>query len=135
MGQFDAIVNTDAAYLDDLKRTFRAGLRVCAADEQQRLDPDRLIALSAPGSVFYVCGPQRLIDALRSVARSSVTRTPRVVRVSSRTPMCASSSLIARVTAGGEMLSLRAAPAKPPVSTTVTKLLIRLRRSALFLKT
>lgn len=62
---------SDAAYLDDLKRTFRAGLRVYAADEQQRLDPDRLIALSAPGSVFYVCGPQRLIDALRSAARSA----------------------------------------------------------------
>ena len=58
-----------------------------------------------------------------------------VVRVSSRTPKWASSSLMARVTTGGETLSLRAAPANPPVSTTVTKMLINCRRSTLFLRT
>ncbi|MDL2337039.1 MAG: pyridoxamine 5'-phosphate oxidase family protein [Pseudomonadota bacterium] len=69
---------TDAPYLDVLKSTFGAGLRVYAADELQRLDPNRLIALSAPGSVFYVCGPQRLIDAFRSAAKAAGIAEERV---------------------------------------------------------
>ena len=41
---------------------------------------------------------------------------------------------MARVTAGGEMLSLRAAPAKPFVSTTATKTLTKWNWSKLFLR-
>ena len=59
----------EAAYVDRLQREFGVNLRVYAADRQQRLDVPRLIAEAAAGSVFYVCGPARLIDAVRGAAR------------------------------------------------------------------
>jgi hypothetical protein len=51
---------------------------------------------------------------------ASVSFTMRVVRVNSRAPMWSSSEATARVTAGGLMLSCRAASAKPLVSATFT---------------
>ena len=61
----------EAPYLDVLERTFSIGLRVYAADEQQRLNIQVLVELAAPGAVFYVCGPARLIDDVRAAAKAA----------------------------------------------------------------
>jgi len=61
----------EAPYLDVLERTFSTGLRVYAADEQQRLNIQVLVELAAPGTVFYVCGPGRLIDDVRAAAKAA----------------------------------------------------------------
>ena len=61
----------EAPYLELLESTFCAGLRVYAADRRQRLNVPRLIALAAAGTVFYVCGPERLIDAVLAAARAA----------------------------------------------------------------
>ena len=58
----------EAAYLHRLEREFGAGLRVYADDRQQRLNVETLVARAAPGALFYVCGPARLIDAVRAAA-------------------------------------------------------------------
>jgi ferredoxin-NADP reductase len=59
----------EAAYVDDLECKLGTGLRVYAADRRQRLDVPRLMAHAAAEAVFYVCGPARLIDAVRDAAR------------------------------------------------------------------
>ena len=61
----------EAPYLDVLERTFSTGLRVYAAAEQQRLNIQLLVELVAPGTVFYVCGPGRLIDDVRAAAKAA----------------------------------------------------------------
>jgi hypothetical protein len=68
---FAARSRTEAPYLDRLQREFGAGARIYAADQQQRLDVRRLIAQAAADSVFYVCGPVRLIDAVRGAAQAA----------------------------------------------------------------
>ena len=57
-----------AAYLAELDLIAGAGLRVYAGDQRQRFDAARSIALAACDAVFIVCGPQRLIDAVRAAA-------------------------------------------------------------------
>ena len=64
----------EAPYLGALQRALGDGLQVYAADLQQRLDVSKLIAHAAPGTVFYVCGPGRLIDAVHDAA--SAARLP-----------------------------------------------------------
>jgi len=44
---------------------------VYASDEGQRFDAHQVIAASAGGAVFYVCGPRRLLDAVRGAARAA----------------------------------------------------------------
>jgi len=61
----------DAPYLNSLERAFGEGLRLYAADQQQRLDVSRLISQAGANTVFYVCGPARLIDAARSSAKTA----------------------------------------------------------------
>src|SRR6201991_4583098 len=68
------------------------------------------------------------------VSPFSVSRTMRVVRVSSRTPRCSSSSVTMRLTTDGDTSSLRAAAENPPVSATVTKVVIACSRSMLLLR-
>ncbi len=58
----------EAPYLDALQRTLGDDLQVYAADHRRRLDVSTLIAHAAPGTVFYVCGPGRLIDAVHDAA-------------------------------------------------------------------
>ena len=56
----------DAAYLAELGQLAGAALHVYAGDEGQRFDAARTLARARRGAVFYVCGPQRLIDAVRA---------------------------------------------------------------------
>ncbi|MEO8524862.1 MAG: 2Fe-2S iron-sulfur cluster-binding protein [Caldimonas sp.] len=68
----------DAPYLDALKRTLGNDLQVYAADRQRRLDVSALVAHAASGTVFYVCGPGRLIDAVHEAARATGLPADRV---------------------------------------------------------
>ena len=58
----------EAAYLHRLEREFGAGLHVYADDQQQRLNVATLVTRAASDALFYVCGPARLIDAVRAAA-------------------------------------------------------------------
>ncbi|MEQ1776203.1 MAG: 2Fe-2S iron-sulfur cluster-binding protein [Burkholderiales bacterium] len=71
----------EAAYLNqapELAQALGATLHIYAADEQQRLDVAAVVANAAPDSVFYVCGPARLIDAVREAAAASGMPADRV---------------------------------------------------------
>ena len=62
---------TEAAYLDDLECKLGTTLHVYAADRRQRLDLALLMTRVAADAVVYVCGPERLIDAVIRAARSA----------------------------------------------------------------
>ena len=57
---------SEAAYLPSLEQGFGAELKFYADDRGQRLDVAGLLARSSIDTVFYVCGPAALIDAVRS---------------------------------------------------------------------
>ena len=60
---------TDAAYLQALKQAFGERLTVYASDQHSRLNPDELLSASPRDAVFYLCGPNRLIEAITAAAR------------------------------------------------------------------
>ncbi len=68
----------EAPYLDALQRALGDDLQVYAADRQRRLDVSAVIAHAAPGTVFYVCGPGRLIDAVQQAASAAGIPADRV---------------------------------------------------------
>jgi ferredoxin-NADP reductase/predicted pyridoxine 5'-phosphate oxidase superfamily flavin-nucleotide-binding protein len=57
-----------APYRAELEALAGAALQLHAADRQQRFDAALTIAQAAPNAVFCVCGPERLIDAVRTAA-------------------------------------------------------------------
>ena len=61
----------EAPYLGALQRALGDDLQVYAADRQRRLDVSMLMSQAAPGTVFYVCGPGRLIDAVHDTASAA----------------------------------------------------------------
>jgi ferredoxin-NADP reductase len=61
----------EAPYLELLGLSFGAGLHVYAAAEQQRLSIRNIVELAAAGTVFYVCGPERLISDVRAAAKAA----------------------------------------------------------------
>lgn len=61
----------EAAYVDDLECKLGAALHVYAADRRQRLDLANVMAEAAADAMFYVCGPERLIDAVVNAARTA----------------------------------------------------------------
>ena len=67
-----------AAYLAELEHAVGADLHVYAGDQRQRLDAARAIALAAADAVFYVCGPQRLIDAVLAAGRAAGVAEDRI---------------------------------------------------------
>lgn len=60
----------EMAYLDRLERQFGDALHSWIGDSGRRLDVVALIAGAPPDSVFYVCGPTRLIEAVRAAAET-----------------------------------------------------------------
>ena len=68
----------EAPYLDTLRRKLGSSLHVYAAERKQRLDVSSLVAHSAPETVFYVCGPSRLIDAVHDAVRAAGLPADRV---------------------------------------------------------
>ncbi|MEO8153383.1 MAG: 2Fe-2S iron-sulfur cluster-binding protein [Rhizobacter sp.] len=61
-----------AAYLAELEQIVGADLHVYAGDQRQRFDAARAVAHAEAHAVFYVCGPQRLIDAVLAAGRAAV---------------------------------------------------------------
>lgn len=61
----------DLAYRDELLQAFPDALRLYCSREPQgaRLDLGAIIGTAAPDTVFYVCGPGRLIEAVRATAQ------------------------------------------------------------------
>lgn len=52
------------AFRDRLQREFGDDLNVYCSDENQRLNIKKVLTEAAPNSIFYLCGPSRLIDAV-----------------------------------------------------------------------
>jgi ferredoxin-NADP reductase/predicted pyridoxine 5'-phosphate oxidase superfamily flavin-nucleotide-binding protein len=59
----------DAAYLQALQQVFGGRLTVYAADQHNRLHPEELLSASPADAVFYLCGPNRLIEAVTAAAQ------------------------------------------------------------------
>ena len=68
----------EAAYVDDLECKLGVALHVYSADRRHRLDLAQLMKQVAIDTVFYVCGPERLIDAARNAARSAGVADDRI---------------------------------------------------------
>lgn len=58
----------EMAFFDRLQREFKARLFDYKSDENQRLDISKILANAPKTAVFYVCGPERLINAVTSQA-------------------------------------------------------------------
>ncbi|MBI3368489.1 MAG: 2Fe-2S iron-sulfur cluster binding domain-containing protein [Burkholderiales bacterium] len=100
----------DAPYLQTLRSKLGAELRVYAADQQQRLDMPALIAHAVPGTVFYVCGPARLIDAAQDAARAAGVPADRVrtERFAAPTPAAANRPLVVTLRRSGRRIAVAA---------------------------
>jgi ferredoxin-NADP reductase/predicted pyridoxine 5'-phosphate oxidase superfamily flavin-nucleotide-binding protein len=68
----------DAAYLDELRAEHPDEVTTYLADAGQRLDARAIVNAAASDSVFYVCGPASLIDAVRSAAHEAGVADERV---------------------------------------------------------
>jgi len=68
----------EATYVDDLECKLGVALHVYSADRRHRLDLAQVMNQAAVDAVFYVCGPERLIDAARIAARSSKIADDRI---------------------------------------------------------
>ena len=69
---------SQAAYLAELEQLVGADLHVHAGDQRLRFDAARTVSLAAADAVFYVCGPQRLIDAVRAAGSAAGVADDRI---------------------------------------------------------
>jgi ferredoxin-NADP reductase/predicted pyridoxine 5'-phosphate oxidase superfamily flavin-nucleotide-binding protein len=60
---------SEAPFLEELQAQFGGRLVVYPADEGTRIDPTALIGAAPRDTLFCVCGPARLIDAVRNGGR------------------------------------------------------------------
>jgi hypothetical protein len=56
------------AFRDRLQREFHDNISFYSSAEDEHLDLERILSNSPPDSMFYICGPERLIDAVDEVA-------------------------------------------------------------------
>lgn len=68
----------EAAYASELAREHGTALRIYAADDRERINVAALIANAPADAVLYVCGPVRLIDAVREAATAAGIEDERV---------------------------------------------------------
>jgi ferredoxin-NADP reductase/predicted pyridoxine 5'-phosphate oxidase superfamily flavin-nucleotide-binding protein len=54
----------DAAYYEELASVLGSDLRLYTSADGRRMNIEALLAAAPPDAVFYVCGPQRLVDAV-----------------------------------------------------------------------
>jgi len=69
---------SQAPFLAQLQAEFGKQLFVYPADESARIDLDTVMQKACAGTVFYVCGPSRLIDAVSDSARRAGVEDDRV---------------------------------------------------------
>lgn len=60
---------TDMAFLPELQDVCSRNLLCYAADEGQRLDIMHLLGNASDNTVFYACGPQKMLDDIETTAR------------------------------------------------------------------
>ncbi len=60
---------TDMAFVDELQKTFTRNLYLYAADEHQRLDIMHVLADAPSNTLFYACGPQKMLAEIETCAR------------------------------------------------------------------
>ena len=58
----------DMAFRDRLQHEFDDNINFYSSAEDEHLDLERILSDSPPDSMFYICGPERLIDAVDEVA-------------------------------------------------------------------
>ena len=68
----------EMAYRDGLARRLGPALRLYCSDTGPRLDLGAVVASAPPDALFYVCGPARLIDAVRAAADRAGVAAERV---------------------------------------------------------
>ncbi len=68
----------EMAYRDRLQREFGPALTTYFGDAGERMNVEAVIEASPPDAVFYVCGPERLIHAVRAAAQSKGIDAERV---------------------------------------------------------
>ena len=68
----------DAAFVNELRGQLGAHLRFYASDQNEKLDPVALVKSASPDSVFYLCGPARLMHAVREAAVAGGIASDRV---------------------------------------------------------
>jgi ferredoxin-NADP reductase/predicted pyridoxine 5'-phosphate oxidase superfamily flavin-nucleotide-binding protein len=100
----------EAPYVGTLRRALCDDLRVYAADQQQRLDVSALVAHAAPATVFYVCGPGRLIDAVHEAASAAGWPAERVrsERFTAATPTTANRPVTVTLRRSGKRIVVAA---------------------------
>ena len=59
---------TEAAWAEDLERQFGERLSIYLSDPGSRLDASALLSSAPADALFYVCGPLRLLQAVREAA-------------------------------------------------------------------
>lgn len=60
---------TEMAYIDELQKYFPRNLHTYPADEGQRLDIMHTLAEASDNTLFYACGPQKMLDDIETCAR------------------------------------------------------------------
>ena len=59
----------EMAYRDRLEREFGNQLSIYSAADGERLDIDAVLRAAAADAVVYVCGPERLVNAVLRAAK------------------------------------------------------------------
>jgi ferredoxin-NADP reductase len=60
---------SEMAFVDELQKSFARNLYVYAADENQRLDIMQVLADAPSNTLFYACGPQKMLADIETCAR------------------------------------------------------------------
>lgn len=104
----------EAPYTEELVQNFGHRVRLYASDEGHRMDVTKLISDAAAGSVFYVCGPSRLIDEVRQRAAELGVRPERIrhERFAAPEPEAADQPVTVELRRSGKVIEV-------PVSTSV----------------
>ncbi len=69
---------SEMAFRDRLQREFPSQLSLYSSNEKQRMDITNILASSKDKTLFYICGPQTLIDAVRAEAKKQNIDTSRI---------------------------------------------------------
>ena len=56
------------AFGDRLQREFGNDIKLYSSADDQHIDVEQLLATAPAGAIFYICGPERLIEAVSAAA-------------------------------------------------------------------
>lgn len=68
----------ELAFGSQLLRDYPGGIALYCSADGEHMDVGRILDAAPDDAVFYVCGPARLIDAVRRVSASSGIATERL---------------------------------------------------------